>query len=128
VFLGAKLTGLFQRELVRDPGPGTFVSSCAVFTLCLAHLMQHTSHHQYQNTFILCGAVCGILIGVLTGVQDTILEGALTAYLPTSIIAAQILSLLLHTMLSSWRDLDPCQHGKTDQAANSEWRKASICE
>ena len=110
---GASFTRLSQKELVRDPGPGTFVSSCAVLILCLVHLMQHTSHHPYQNTFISCGTICGVLIGVLTARHETILVDALTTYLPSTIIVAQILSVLLHSFCSTWRDPETCEQAST---------------
>src|SRR5207248_5080346 len=108
---GANSACVFQIELVQDPGPATFVSSCAVFTLCLVQLMQHTSHHRYQNTFILCGAICALLIGVSTVQHGTILFDMLTAYLPATTIVAQILSLTLHGLFRSWRDPNLCDHG-----------------
>jgi hypothetical protein len=124
LFHGLLVLISFQRDFVREPGPATFVSSCAVFTLCLAHLMQYTSHHRYQNTFILCGAICGVLIGVFTAGHGLILVSAVTAYLTVSIIVAQVLSFLVHTMLSSCPDPVPCRHGNAERIVNSERKKS----
>jgi hypothetical protein len=88
--------------------------------------MQYNSHHRYQNSFILCGAVCGLLIGVLTGCQEAILVDALTAYLPASIITAQLLSFVLHTVLSSLQNPDLFEHENSDRAANFGCEKYSI--
>lgn len=126
LFHGVLVLISFQRDFVREPGPATFISSCAVFTLCLAHLMQHTSHHRYQNTFILCGTICGVLIGVFTAAHGLILVSAVTAYLPVSIIVAQVLSLLVHTILSSCPDPVPCRHGNAERTVNSERKKSGI--
>jgi hypothetical protein len=119
----ANLTGLLQREWARDPGPAAFVSLCAVFTLCLAHFIQHNSKHRYQNSFMVCGAVSGLVLGMLTARQETILINVFTAYLPVSIITAQLLSLILHTMLLAWQNPDPCRHGNIDRQHISDTRK-----
>jgi hypothetical protein len=95
---------LSQIESFRNPGPATFVSSCAVLSLSMVHLMQHTRHHRYQLHFIATGAFCGLMIGISLGSKETILVDALTNYLPVLAVVAQFFSLILHTSFSSWQD------------------------
>lgn len=66
--------------------------------------MHNTRHHRYQHTFIISGALCGLVMGIFRRHTESILVDALSDYLPAMAVLAQILSLVLHTIFSSWRD------------------------
>lgn len=96
---------LLQIGFIRDPGPTVFVSSCAVLSLCLIHLMHQTRHHRYQTHILISGVLCGLFVGLLTGERKKTLPAhLLTAYMPAMTILAQVMSLVLHTIFPSWRD------------------------
>jgi hypothetical protein len=66
--------------------------------------MQELQHHCYQNYFITLGAVFGLFLSILCKSADTFPTSVLTAYAPFTVIVAQILSSLLHTIFASWQD------------------------
>jgi len=81
-----------KREM-SSPSHGSFVTSTIVFVLTLAWIIHDRQEDKFQDHFLFIGGFFGAFIGIMTG-YDT--QGIMLSILPATILAALVLSVVLH--------------------------------